>query len=55
MKLNALLKALFAKAGIPESDANATALLNNAAITDIDLADETANLVNNSLMNLTAA
>ncbi len=55
MKLPLLLKELFKKAGIPEADPNATALLTNAAIAEIDFPDESANLVNNSLMSLAAA
>lgn len=55
MKLTALLKALFTKAGIPETDANASAILSNATISDVELADETANLVNNSLLSIAAA
>ena len=55
MKLIALVKSLAAKAGIPETDPELVEILSNAAITDVEIADKTANKINTELMSLQAA
>lgn len=55
MKLVDLVKALIQKAGIPDTDADIAALLADANIANVEIADAKANLINNSLMNLSAA
>lgn len=55
MKLTEFIKSLAKKAGIPDTDANLTAIAGNTSLADVEIANETANIINGNLYTADAA